>query len=366
MGQTMNLDELSKKRLAAAHISAGRQWLLSAAAIVIVLAGLRAASDIITPFLLAAFLAIICAPPLSSMQKKGVPGALAVLVLFTGVGLAFFLLFIALKGAVESMATQAPLYNARLSALLNSLREALEARGLPGDVIPATLPIPNFGSLSGAAGAIASGVGSFTASALLVLLAFMFLLMEERHLPDKLQLAFPGRRRGRVRLRRFLRSVYQYLLIKTLASSMTGLLVGIGLSLIGVDFAILWGIVAGLLNFVPTIGSIIAAIPPLLIALLSLELPQVLLVLLLMVSVNVTIGNILEPRFTGTSLGLSPLVVMVSLLVWGWVFGPVGMLLSVPLTMVAKLALESNRDTRWLGVLMSDRVKKPRALVRRA
>lgn len=135
----------------------------------------------------------------------------------------------------------------------------------------------------------------------------------------------------------------------------TGLLVGIGLSLIGVDFAILWGILAGLLNFIPTIGSIIAAAPAVLIALLGMGMTEAVLVLILYVVVNVGIGSILEPKFMGRTLGLSPLVVLVSLLVWGWVFGPVGMLLSIPLTMIAKLALESKPDTRWIGILMSDR-----------
>ncbi|MBW6477570.1 MAG: AI-2E family transporter, partial [Chromatiales bacterium] len=105
------------------------------------------------------------------------------------------------------------------------------------------------------------------------------------------------------------------------------------------------------------IGSIIAAIPALLMALLGHGVSEVVLVLLLYVSVNVGIGSVLEPRFMGRTLGLSPLVVLVSLLVWGWVFGPVGMLLSIPLTMVAKLALEANPQTRWMGILMSDSVR---------
>ena len=333
-------------------------WLIGAAALMIVLSSLQTLSHLINPFLLAGFLAIICAPPLNWLQDRGVPGPLAVALLFSLVGLSFFLLFLAFKGAAESLALQAPAYQERLFGWLETLRDLLIARGVPNEIFPETLPLPATATLTGAAGGIASGVGQFTASTFLVLLIFMFLLLEERTLLAKLNAAFPTRRRDRVRLRRFLRSVYRYLLVKSAASAATGLIVGIGLAIIGVDFAILWGILAALLNFVPTVGSILAAVPALLVAILGLGLSEAFWVLLLYVAVNMVIGNVLEPRFMGRSLGLSPLVVLVSLLVWGWVFGPVGMLLSIPLTMIAKLALESHPETRWIGILMSERVRQ--------
>ncbi|SIT73248.1 Predicted PurR-regulated permease PerM [Ectothiorhodosinus mongolicus] len=338
--------------------SSTRSGLLAVASVIVILAGFKAISGIITPFLLGAFLAIICAPPLVWMQQRRVPGALAVLILFSLVGLGFFLLFLALKDAAESLATQAPMYQARLAQLIDEARAWLDGLGLPIDVALLEIPIPSPATITGLAGTVAGGLGAFTASTFLVLLAFIFFLLEERVLPEKLQAAFPTRRRDRVRIRRFLRSVYQYLLIKTAASVLTGVLVGAGLFFIGVDFALLWGILAGLLNFIPTIGSIIAAVPAVLIALLGLEPSQVLLVIGLYGAVNLLVGNVLEPRFMGSGLGLSPLVVLVSLLLWGFIFGPVGMLLSIPLTMIAKLALEAHRDTRWLGILMSNEVRK--------
>ncbi|MCH8497799.1 MAG: AI-2E family transporter [Marinobacter sp.] len=335
-------------------------WLFGLAAIVIIIGGLKAISHIITPFLLAAFMAIISIPPLSWMQRKGVPGPLAMIVLFLVVGFSFFLLFLALKNAVESLAAQAPLYQARLVGWLEYLRVTAAERGVPPELIPLTVPMPDAGTLTNIARGIAGGVGQFTAYIFFVLLAFMFLLMEERTMMDKLNAAFPGRRRARVRMRHFLRSVNRYLAIKTTASLATGLIVGVGLSILGVDFAILWGILAGLLNFIPTIGSIIAAIPAVLIALLGLGVTEAMIALTLYVVTNVAIGSIIEPRFMGQTLGLSPVIVLVSLLVWGWVFGPVGMLLSILLTMILKLALESSPQTRWLGILLSDRVRNKR------
>ena len=342
-------------------VSSGIQWLLGAAALVIVLGGLKAISHIVTPFLLAAFLAIICAPPLDWMQRHKLPGPLAVLVLlFSVVGLTFFLLFLALKDAAESMASHAPAYQARFNGWMIELREMIAARGLPAELLPSALPLPAAATITGIARGVAGGLGQFTASTLLVLLAFMFFLLEERYLSDKLNAAFPSRRRARVRARRFLRSVYRYLLIKTAASAATGLIIGVSLTFMGVDFAVLWGIVAGLLNFIPTIGSIIAAIPAVIIAFMGMGIVDGLLVLLLYVAVNTGIGSIIEPRLMGTSLGISPLVVLVSLLIWGYVFGPIGMLLAVPLTMIAKLALDASPETRWAGIMMSDSVKRSR------
>lgn len=332
-------------------------WLFGFAAIVIIIAGLKAISHVVTPFLLAAFMALISIPPLTWMRQKGVPGPLAILVLFLVVGFSFFLLFLALKDAAESIVTQAPLYQARLVGWLASLRELAADWGVPEEVIPMTIPMPNAGTLTNLAASVATSIGQFTAYLFFVLLVYVFFLMEEGSTIDKLNAAFPDNRRARVRARHFMHSVNRYLMIKTASSVSTGLIIGVGLSIIGVDFAILWGILAGVLNFIPTIGSIIAAIPGILVALLGLGVSEAVMAFVLYGLVNTIIGTIIEPRFMGQTLGLSPVIVLVSLMVWGWVFGPVGMLLSILLTMILKLALDSSPQTRWLGIMLSDKVK---------
>lgn len=332
-------------------------WLFGAAAVVIILAGLRSISHIITPFLLAAFLAVICIPPLTWMREKGLPAVVAPLVLFVGVGVSFFLLFMAIRHAVEELALQAPLYQDRLTALVTGLQELAEKRGVPQELIPQEIMIDT-ATITEVARMLARGVGQFTTYLFFVLLAFMFILLEARTFPGKLKAAFPKKRRAQVRTRRFLRSLNRYLAVKTVASILTGLFIGVGLTILNVDFAILWGIVAGLLNFVPTIGSIIAAVPAVLIALLGMDLADTVLVIIVYLIPNIIIGSILEPRFMGQTLGLSPVVVLISLLVWGWVFGPVGMLLSILLTMIVKLGLESSSQTQWLGILLSDKAKR--------
>ena len=157
---------------------------------------------------------------------------------------------------------------------------------------------------------------------------------------------------SRVALDEFTESVNRYLGIKTLLSGLTGLLVTVMLWVLGVDYPVMWGLLAFMLNFVPTIGSILAAVPALLLALLQVSPAMVALGAVGYVLINVGVGNVLEPRWMGKGLNLSPLVVFLSLVFWGWVLGPVGMLLSIPLTILVKIALERDPDTRWLGIML--------------
>ena len=151
---------------------------------------------------------------------------------------------------------------------------------------------------------------------------------------------------------KFISNINRYMGIKTLTSVATGVIVALWLLILGVDYAMLWGLLAFLLNFIPSIGSILASIPAILLALIQLGTGSALLTGLGYLVVNIGIGTILEPRVMGHGLGLSALVVFLSIVFWGWVLGPVGMLLSVPLTMTLKIALNSKEDTRWIAVLL--------------
>jgi predicted PurR-regulated permease PerM len=149
-----------------------------------------------------------------------------------------------------------------------------------------------------------------------------------------------------------LHSVKRYMAVKTGISVFTGICIGAWTAILGVDYPFMWGLLAFLLNFVPNIGSIIAAVPAVLLALVQLGPWSALLVAIGYFVVNFTVGSVIEPRVMGRSVGLSTLVVFLSLVFWGWVLGLVGMLLSVPLTMTVKIAMENHRDTRWLAILL--------------
>jgi AI-2 transport protein TqsA len=195
-------------------------------------------------------------------------------------------------------------------------------------------------------------LGGALTNAFLIILAVVFILLETPSYPAKVKAIF-GRSPGSMRqLQKVLLNVRHYLAIKTVISFITGAVISIWLWGFGVDYALIWGLVAFLLNYIPNLGSIIAAIPAVLLALVQLGPGSALVAASGFVMVNVVMGNIVEPRVMGKGLGLSTLVVFLSLVFWGWILGPVGMLLSVPLTMAFKVSLEEAPTIRWLSILL--------------
>jgi len=201
-------------------------------------------------------------------------------------------------------------------------------------------------------GTLLNSLGNVLTNGFLILMTAIFMLLEASSFPAKLRGVLGGSESSMARFDNFISNVKHYMAIKTLISFATGAFVVIWLAIIGVNYAMLWGLLAFALNYVPNIGSIIAAIPAVLLAVIQLGILKALVVAAGYVGINIVMGNFLEPRFMGRGLGLSTLVVFLSLLFWGWVLGPVGMLLSVPLTMTAKIALESRDDTHWIAVLL--------------
>lgn len=209
------------------------------------------------------------------------------------------------------------------------------------------------GQAMGFANSLISSLGGVFGNLFLILFTVLFMLLEAWIFPQKIQAIF-GNNSAMV-LARFsdvIKSTRQYLSIKALMSFATGIIVGAGTAVIGLDYPILWGFLAFALNFIPNIGSIIAAVPAALLSLVQLGPMATLGVILVYLTANIIIGNIIEPRYMGEKVGLSTLVVFLSLVFWGWLFGLVGMLLSVPLTMTVKFASLVSDETRWLGILL--------------
>jgi AI-2 transport protein TqsA len=325
--------------------------LITAACFVIVVAGMRAASTIIIPFLLSVFLASLCAPPLHWLQRQGVPKGLAVAIILLGLLVVALLLAVFVGRSVNALTQQLPVYQERLGIIIAGLSAWLSSLGLDMTNVLISDYLSPGKIMALVYYTLATFKGLFR-NMFLVFLTVLFILIEASGFPDKLQAAFPDPEKTLGHFKAMTASVNQYMGVKAIFSLATGVLVWILLALIGVDFAPTWGLLAFLLNFIPNIGSIIAAVPAVLLALLQLGFPAALLTLLGYLVVNITIGNFLEPRFMGRRLGLSTLVVFLSLLFWGWVLGPIGMLLSVPLTMIAKIALAAKEDTRWVAVLL--------------
>lgn len=331
--------------------SAPARALLLAAALVIVIAGVRAASTVVATLLLAVFIAAVAIRPLRWLRRRGWPKWAALfVVIFILVDFASLFALLA-TGALEGFRNSLPSYQERLVLLSEQLALWLESVGFAAsrEMVPTVLDPSNAIAV---AGRLASSVGGLFASGLLVLLTVVFILLEASTLPAKLKFALHFDEHAKARVAQVFDAINRYLLIKALTSLATGLAAWALLRVLGIEFAVLWGLLAFALNFVPFVGAFLMAIPPVLVALIEADIQTTLLVALGYLVINVAIGNVLEPRIMGRGLGLSVLAIFVSLLFWGWVLGPVGMFLSVPLTMALKVACETSPHTRPIAILL--------------
>jgi len=324
--------------------------MLVMAAVVIVLAGVKAASVIVVPFLLALFLAIILAPLFLWLKKKGVPQGIAllliVILLFGSIGTLVMLI----GNSVQDFSHNVPLYEEKLRTDFRNLLTALDGYNIKipkEDIISmfATDSIMNYIAKT------LKSLGGLLTNSLMIIVTVVFMLLEISQFTKKLERANSKSLYSFVAISD---NIKHFILLKSMTSAATGIVITIGLKFFDIHYAVLWGVVAFLLNFIPNIGSIIAAIPAVLMAMVQYDFGTALAVTGLYVAVNVTIGSILEPRIMGEGLGISPLVVFLSLIFWGWLLGPVGMLLSVPLTIMVKIVLDANDDTKWISTLLGN------------
>jgi predicted PurR-regulated permease PerM len=324
------------------------------AALVIVIAGLMAARGIMIPFLLAAFIALLCAPLLAWLKNKGMNSAVALILVIGGMITALSALGVLIGNSISSFSSQVSQYEAGLRGVAANLGTWLQNHNI--DVTQEELgQILKPSAVIGQISAVLMGLSGLISNGLIVILLVAFMLLEANILPKKIE-AINSEIMST--LSGFTNDINRYIALKSMISLATGIIVTVMLLVIGVDYALLWGVFAFLLNFVPNIGSLIAAIPPILLALIQLSPIHALFVAGGYLVINMLIGNIIEPRIMGQGLGLSTLVIFVSLLFWGWVLGPVGMLLSVPLTMMIKVALQSQPQTEWIAILLGSEAPK--------
>jgi len=320
------------------------------ASFVIIIAGLMQAVSIVNPILMGLFISIICAEPIMWLQKKKIPQTLAVFIVIIFIA-GIFIGFSELIGAsLSSFSKNVGVYEANLDAMRKTLIEFVSSKGI--NISSTKLAnLFDVSKVMNLTAGILGQLGSFMGNALTIFFLAVFLLLELDTLTIKSKVVFKESNTSKYLFSIF-ESIRHYLSIKTATSLFTGFLIWIALEIIGLDYAIIWGLIAFLLNYIPNIGSIVAAVPAVLFALIQLGLGGVLWTGIVFVAVNMIVGNIIEPKMMGKGLGLSTYVVFVSLLFWGFILGTVGMFLSVPLTMAIKIMLEQSQKTEWIAIML--------------
>ncbi|MEN8774172.1 MAG: AI-2E family transporter [Akkermansiaceae bacterium] len=348
--------------------------LMTAAAVVILIAGLKLGQSFFVPVLLAGFVATVSFPITSWLRKRRVPRPIAVL-LTVLVDFAFLtgvvVIVITLTGDLESKWQDKyyPAMNSKIEEVKGTAVLALQNLKVPD----AQKTVDNYAAIEIPAQIgknvdpfdlgknVAVGVLGFLGTTLLILILTVFMLSEARMFGRRVNAILEARGPNLDRLMDSTADIQRYLAMKTVVSLATGVLAGFLCWAAGLDFYILWGILAFVLNFIPVLGSIIAGIPPFILAFLVDGGPSAIAVGVGYISINIFLGNFLEPMLMGRRFGLSTLVVIISVLFWGFVWGPVGMFLAVPLTMVLKVMLDNSGELRWIAVAITK--EKPNSIL---
>lgn len=391
-----------EERLARKQAGSGIRVLLSLASVFIVVAGLKAASALFIPIMLGLLLAMMSLPILNWLDRRGLPRALAVLMTI----LVDFLIlggivFIG-SGVIGDFQEKTPKYVERLVEQATEFSENIDKRiarlegywqelSVVGDGDekkdevtespgPTAVEEAEGNGNGGAEFEIAPVITfaelvrlyfdpdrilavfsqidlvtrftSMASKAFFALIVMIFVLAESGRYAHKFQDVLKAKGPDLTRFQSISRDIQKYLAIKTGVSALTGVLAMITCYSFRIDFPLLWGLVAFLFNYVPAIGSIVAGIPPVLLALILHGFWPAMGVTACYLAINISIGNFLEPMLLGERFGISTVIVILSVLVWGFIWGPVGMLLAVPLTMFVKVMLDNSSDFRWISALM--------------
>lgn len=329
----------------------GTRLLIIAAALVIIIYGINQAQSVVALFLVAVFLALIGTPPVLWLERKHFPSFVAVMLVMAGMITLLLIIGGVFGASLSTYSNAMPFYQSRLHDMLFALKAFLASKHI---VITdkVLLEYLNPGAVMSLTAGLLTGVGSALSNILLILLTVTFILLEASSFPIKLRSVLGDPQRAFPQVTKYVDDIRRYMVIKTIISLIAGVIIGLWLFILGVDFPILWGFLAFLLHYVPNLGPIMAAIPAVLLTLLQLGAGPAALAAAGYLVVGFTLGNVVEPRLMGRKLGLSTLVVFLSLVFWGSLLGPIGVVLCIPFTMTLKFAFESSESTRWIAILL--------------
>jgi predicted PurR-regulated permease PerM len=326
------------------------------ASVVVVVAGLRAFGGVVGPVFLGLVLVLTVAPMVSALRRRGLPAGLGVVVTVAAV-YAILLAFVGALGyAVAELAGLLPTYAGRLDALLSGAAAVLATIGVDPAQIGTALSQVDLGRAAGSLqGLLGQLAGTFSVLAL-ILTVVLFMAVDSATFPDRMRAIEETRPDVVVGLRSFALGTRRFLQVSTIFGLIIAVLDVVVLWVLGVPLALVFGLVSLIANYIPSVGFLIAMVPPALLALLHGG-PELMLAVIGCFSViNVVLQTFLQPRFVGGAVGLSITVTFLSLVFWGWVLGALGALLAIPLTLLVKaLLVDVDPRARWLDAFLADR-----------
>ncbi len=330
-----------------------KDYFFYTAVFVIIIAGLKVASEIVIILLLSIFISSLLSAFLVFLTKKRVPmliGYLLIGILFIATSL---LIIYLINTSLFSFINNLPLYQDKINDLILlsiSYLKTYDVNLNQNEI----LQLLDFNYLFSFAKDTISNLGVTLSKLLLITIGVAFILSESKIFNEKINVIFNNNAKKMLSFRLFSKNMQKYFTVKTFTSFLTGLFIYLALLFFDIQYALLWAFIAFLFNFIPVVGSIVAAVPAVIISLISGDVETTIWLMIVYVIINISISNILEPKFMGTHLNLSPMIIFFSLIFWGWVLGIVGMFLAVPITMTIKIAFESSENTKWIGIILSN------------
>ncbi|NMH96983.1 AI-2E family transporter [Pseudonocardia acidicola] len=347
---------------AAPTLPRGLIVLLGAAAAVVVIAGVKEVAWLLGPILLAMIIVIAVSPVQRWTRRHGWPSWLSTLVLVLAVYAVIVALVLTVVVSVAQLATLLPTYATQIQNLLKNITDALQKLGVDPQTAKTTASSADLGKLVGVVGSLLASLTSVLTSVVFLLALLLFLSAESSGVPARMAEIAADRAPIAAALGDFARGTRSYLVVTTVFGLIVAVLDTIGLALLGVPLAILWGVLAFITNYIPNIGFILGLIPPALLALLTGGWKLMLWVIVLYCVLNLVIQSLVQPRFVGDSVGLSTTMSFVVLFFWTWVLGPLGALLAIPMTLLAKaLLVDTDPRAGWVAALIRSPDRPSRA-----
>lgn len=339
----------------------GLAILLGLAAAVVIGAGLRSVAWIVGPTFLALVLVITLAPVHSRMRARGWPGWLATLTLALAVYAVVLAIALSVIYSIAQLATELPQFTAQANALVSNATAKLQSLGIGPDQLQAIAGSADLGKLVQLAGSVLAGVADLATNLLFILTLLLFLSVETATSDARIQLLATDRPTVAGALRRFAANTRQYFFVTTVFGAIVAVLDTVALWIMGIPLAVTWGVLSFVTNYIPNVGFLIGLVPPALLALLVSG-PELMLIVIVVYSVlNFVVQSIIQPRFVGDAVGLSITITFLSLLFWAWLIGPLGAILAIPLTLLAKaLLVDIDPRATWADAFLRETPRPPK------
>lgn len=316
------------------------------AMVVVVLVGVRLAAQVLNPVFFAVVLSLLFSPIYAWLGRRGLPTPVALVIMLVGMTLLFVVVFYVLGASITRFSTGIGTYSSELNERLQSIQGLVDRLGLTSvnlrDVVDP-------GTLTRAVGVVLSGIAGFLSNLFLILMIVLFLLAEGPVLMERLQRNVGSDHPQVERLAFVGRGVVRQFGLRAILNLVTAFGVTVLLLALGIDFALMWGILTFFLSFVPYVGLVLAAAPPVLLALAEFGVGRALLVIAGVTAVNILAENVLSPVMMSRGLSISPTVVFLSFVFWAWLLGGPGAFLALPMTLFVAVMLDTFPETRWLA-----------------